>query len=73
MILDVFYIGEKFYYKSSTMMSSIYLNDGGVYRRFNWGLVQIALEEGAEVHLRPAKDEEMLWAYKQLDKITKEE
>jgi len=68
--MKLFYIGRDFYLKSSTMMSSIYEENGG---RSDWGKVEMALERGEEVHIRQATDKELLWAYKKLDEINKKE
>jgi hypothetical protein len=65
---EVFYIGRGFYSKSGTMMSSIYFND---YTRCDWSVVESMLAEGHTLILRPATDEEMVWAYKELDKWNK--
>lgn len=67
-VFRAFYIGDNFYYKSGTMMSSIYLENG---MRTDWGKVQIALKEGMEIQIRQATDSEMLWAYKELQKYKK--
>lgn len=52
---ELIYIGDNFYFESGTSMSSIYTVDG---RRFDWGFVRVALENGESVHIRPATTEE---------------
>jgi len=54
--MELIYIGENFYRKSSTIMSSIYDVEGF---RQDWGKVQIALQNGQSVHIRPATKKEM--------------
>ena len=54
--VKLIYIGDEFYHKSGTLMSSIYTEDG---ERFDWGFVNIALKEGKEVHIRPASSIEL--------------
>lgn len=63
-VFRAYFIGDDFYSKSGTMMSSIYTEDGF---RTDWGKVQIALREGMSVEIRQATDAEMLKAYKQLN------
>ena len=58
--IELFYIGDQFYSKSYTFMSSIYKID--TYERYDWGFVQIDLQNGKEVYIRPATNEEMKWA-----------
>jgi len=55
-MLKLLYIGNEFYYKSRTIMSSVYTLNG---KRSDWGKIQIALEEGEEVHIRPATPNEL--------------
>lgn len=52
----IVYIGEEFYSKSRTIMSSLYRENG---QRFDWGFVQIALKNGHDVHIRQATTKEM--------------
>ena len=67
--MRLIYIGENFYSASDTYMSSIYeLKDGEVIRS-DWCKVQIALEEGREVHIRQANKREMEWAHKKLGRF----
>jgi len=75
-IHDIFFIGERFYRDSSTMMSSIYEKTNNPkfepqYYRSDWNQVQFILEAGEIIYLRPATNDEMLWAYQELDR-TKE-
>lgn len=60
------YIGDKFYWQSGTMMSSIYSETG---QRYDWGFVQRDLAEGKTVTIRPASAEEFREYQIHLDKI----
>lgn len=54
--MELIYIGDKFYRESGTMMSPIY----DVYgNRQDWGFVNVALQYGESVHIRPATGEEL--------------
>ena len=64
--IDLIYIGEHFYYESSTTMSSIYSKDG---KRWDWGFVQIALGKGISIHIRPATKDEIKPYEERLSKI----
>ena len=55
--MELIYIGNKFYLESGTMMSPIYDVNG--YRQ-DWGKVQIALQNGESVHIRPATQSELI-------------
>jgi hypothetical protein len=63
--IRLFYIGDDFYRKSSTMMSSIYIEN--TKERFDWSFVEVELKRGNDIHIRPATKEEMEWAHKELD------
>ena len=54
--MNLIYIGDKFDRESKSMMSPIYTEAG---QRSNWGFVQIALERGEEINIRPATLSEM--------------
>jgi len=54
-LLSLIYIGDHFYMESGTAMSPIYTEDG---ERSDWGFVQVALRDGAEVHIRQATEAE---------------
>ena len=53
---NLIYIGEKFYLKSGSMMSSIYTEE---FQRYDWGFVRRDLREGKTVNIRPADTIEM--------------
>jgi len=55
--VELIYIGDKFYHESGTTMSPIYDIHGG---RSDWGFVQIALQNGESVHIRPATNAERI-------------
>ncbi len=54
--MELIYIGDEFYNKSRTLMSSIYTIDGN---RSNWAFVKVALGSGESVHIRPATKTEI--------------
>ena len=56
-IINLIFIGEDFYFKSGSSMSSLYSMKG---ERWDWGFVQVALGEGKTVNIRPATKEEKL-------------
>ena len=64
--MELIYIGDKFYWESGTSMSSIYTTDS---RRSDWGDVQITLQRGENVSIRPANDYEMGYYEKELKRI----
>jgi hypothetical protein len=55
--INLIFIGEEFYFKSGSIMSSLYTTTGD---RYDWGFVTIALEKGKTVNIRPATKEEKL-------------
>lgn len=55
--LNLVFIGNDFYSKSRTMMSSIY--EENTWKRYDWGFVQVALGAGQAVNIRPANPQEM--------------
>lgn len=54
------FIGEEFYVKSGTKMSSLYT--ARTWIRWDWSMVQIALHRGDKIIIRPAKKMEMAFA-----------
>lgn len=54
--MELIFIGDEFYRKSGTMMSSLYTTEG---RRSDWGFVNIALKRGEAVNIRPATEDEI--------------
>ena len=58
--MNLFHIGRKFYHESGSAMSSISTVD--TFERSDWDKVQIALENGETVTIRPATASEMQWA-----------
>ncbi len=69
MKIELFYIGDKYYFESGTRMSSIYRVDKV---RTDWGFVQILLDRGNTIEIRPATKEEVKWADGELKKCKKE-
>ena len=62
--MELIYIGKKFYSKSGIIMSSLYDIEGN---RQDWGFVQVALEDGKSVHIRPAMPSELEFYQKKLE------
>jgi len=71
--MNLVFIGNKFYIKSGTTMSSIYEidSDGNIINRSDWGKVQKTLSNKEPVHIYPANDAQMVWAYKMLEELEK--
>lgn len=66
--LNIFHIGEDFYYKSGTLMGAYY--DAGSRTRLDLNAITKALKSGKTVNIRPANDREMKWAKEILTSIT---
>lgn len=60
---------RSFYSDSNTRMSSLYNITSKYWERWDWGNVEIALEAGQEVHIRPATLAELGQAHLILRKI----
>jgi hypothetical protein len=63
MKITLIFIGDDFYLKSKTRMGSLYTLDG---IRFDWGKVNAALKNGAQVDIRPAAPVELDYFNKML-------
>ena len=69
--IELFYLEHDFYTESKTMMSQLYSIKERT--RYDWGFVESALRRGiTQVTIRPANDEETLWAFKKLAKTKAE-
>lgn len=67
--MKVIFIGDDYYFKSGSQMSSVYqIDNAGTFERTDWGFIQVALERGEEVHIRPATKKEL----KRMDSRLKE-
>jgi hypothetical protein len=66
--INLVYIGDDFYHKSRTMMSSIYTESG---ERFDWGFTSIALTQGNNITIRQATPTEMDFYQAELEKTIK--
>lgn len=53
--MKLIYIGRHFYHESGSVMSSLYHETG---ERTDWGKVEVALEGGEAVSIRPATQAE---------------
>ena len=67
--MELIFIGNKFYNESKTIMSPIYTVEG---ERSDWGFVQIALQNGESVHIRPATQREIVPYIERLNQLKKE-
>lgn len=65
--LKLIYIGDDYYFKSGSIMSSIYMESG---ERTDWGKVCVVLDEGKSVFIRPAMADELRSADEILKQIT---
>lgn len=59
----VYYLGDKYYDKSGSMLGSLYTEDG---QRYDWGKLQYDVSKGVEVLVRPATPTLIQWAENQL-------
>lgn len=67
--MKVIFIGDDYYDKSGSQMSSVYqIDNTGTFKRTDWGLITLALERGEEVHICPATKKEL----KRMDSCLKE-
>ena len=66
--VTLFYIGEDYYWKSSTIMSPIYYNFNPPVR-CDWGKVSQHLTRGDEVRIYPANTYQLTWADEELKAI----
>jgi len=74
-MMHLMFIGEQFYRDSGTVMGCLYdvgEEGSGECQRSDWAKVNMALNRGEEVHIRPANEEEMLWAYRELERVIRE-
>jgi hypothetical protein len=69
MTLNLVHIGRSFYHESGTRMSPLYEIKNGLWKRSDWGKVEIALESGHEVNIRPADLAELGQAHLMLQKM----
>jgi len=68
-MINLVYIGDKFYSESHSRMSSIYLD--GIFR-YDYGKMRIALEEGEDVIIRQATPDELICFEKKLQEMKNE-
>lgn len=61
---------SKFYHESGTWLGVLYEEETGY--RSDWGKVQVALDNGESVSIRPCNDAEYGRMCKQLEKIKQE-
>lgn len=57
-MIELIFIGNQYYLASGTRMSSLYHPTSEGFSRWDWGKVSVALENGQEVRIRPATEEE---------------
>ncbi len=65
--ISLFSLDRSFYWESNTTMGMLYTV--GEKNRYDWGEVELALEQGYSVSIRPANEKEKLWAYEMLKEI----
>lgn len=65
--INLIHVGDYFYSKSGTSMSSIYVE--GTWERYDYGFVQRDLDRGNTVNIRPANDEELGKAHRMLKEV----
>lgn len=68
MVVRLIHIGNAFYHQSGTVMSSLYTEDG---LRYDWGLVDRAVERGDRVEIRPATHAERVHYQRELSRLLK--
>lgn len=62
--IELVYIGDEFYTKSKSIMSSLYTLD---FARYDYGFLQRDLELGYNVIIRQATKDELKFSYNYLD------
>lgn len=66
--IELFFLEHDFHTDSGTEMSSLYSVKERT--RYDWGWVENELRRGIDkITIRPATDEETLWAFKKLSKL----
>ena len=68
--IHLYATGRGFYSASGSMIGLLY--EVGTNARFDWGFVEIALERGASVHIRPANAEELARVVDMMQKIDRD-
>lgn len=68
--IELYYVGDKFYLDSKSIMSSIYR--AGTHERYDWGFVNHDLRSGKSVFIRQATNEEFGLQTRNLLKILEE-
>ena len=59
-IKEIVFIGEKFYEESQTIMSSVYeLLPNGKWQRYDYGFLQLDIQSGKNIYIRPATKQEL--------------
>ena len=69
--MKVIYIGREFYYESASIMSSVYEITPDGFLRTDWGFIEVALEEGKTVNIRPATPDEKDYFILKLKELNK--
>ena len=72
----VYFIGQDFYWKSGTMMSSIYKVYGSekdmTYERYDWGKMELDLAKGYAIEIIPAPEKFKKIMQKKLEEMKEE-
>lgn len=66
---NLIFIGDEFYDKSCTMMSSVYEKHNKHYSRSSWAEIGLWLSDGDQIKIRPATASELKYFHKQLEDI----
>jgi|WetSurSiteA1Bulk_404760.scaffolds.fasta_scaffold23697_3 hypothetical protein len=69
---EIIFIGDRFYWDSKTMMSSMYEVTSSGYERYDWGLMSHYLMRGIKHFVRPATKEEIEYFNNNLIGLKKE-
>lgn len=72
-MIELVYIGERFYRYSHSMLSSIYKVVDGGYERYDYGFLKIALEEREDIVIRQAFPHEIKRFEQKLERLMQEE
>ncbi len=68
-MIELVFIGERFYKESQTLMSAVYRKQpDGKWQRYDWGLLQLDISAEKEIHIRPATKEEIRFFEAKLNK-----
>lgn len=59
-MIEIVFIGERFYKESQTLMSALYRSlPGSIFERYDYGFLQLDIMAGKNIHIRPATEKEI--------------